>query len=422
MSSKRLCSLALGVALALVARVRPALAHGDTVITQVPDGPAGDGSVFKIKIDLANLSQVERITNVKVLFFHQDGTAWSLATNQGTGSEFTLNLGRLQTIRIQSMGTSATLTSGYAIVRNTEITSIYSEDFEVSVSVFYEVTSGTTVIDTVSVPISRPTVWFAVPVEADVARNLLSGLAIVNLDTANSNKIDLRLWQQTTPSSTDPTDGGTVSFTLNAKEQRARFLNESGLYPSKTLYRGLLVGIAERPVAVLALLQTPTTGGVQYATLVATNKDALRTSTYMYLRQGFALDADIPQSDYFGNVDEDLFWDVLLETVSTTSRRLTPQSGATIASIGILTDEQFDNVTLSDLQAGKITLTSSTITFTYGTSAISLNDGSSNLTVGYAFAIKTGLGRYVKVHVGDIITRGSDTAKRDLALEVYVYR
>ena len=67
-------------------------------------------------------------------------------------------------------------------------------------------------------------------------------------------------------------------------------------------------------------------------------------------------------------------------------------------------------------------LTSSTITFTYGTSAISLNDGSSNLTVGYAFAIKTGLGRYVKVHVGDIITRGSDTAKRDLALEVYVYR
>ena len=84
--------------------------------------------------------------------------------------------------------------------------------------------------------------------------------------------------------------------------------------------------------------------------------------------------------------------------------------------------EQFDNVTLSDLQAGKITLTSSTITFTYGTSAISLNDGSSNLTVGYAFAIKTGLGRYVKVHVGDIITRGSDTAKRDLALEVYVYR
>ena len=175
-------------------------------------------------------------------------------------------------------------------------------------------------------------------------------------------------------------------------------------------------------MAVLALLQTPTTGGVQYATLVATNKDALRTSTYMYLRQGFALDADVPQSDYFGNVDEDLFWDVLFETISTTSRRLTPQSGATIASIGALTDDQFDNVTLSDLQAGKITLTSSTITFTFGTSAISLDNSSANLAVGYAFAIKTGLGRYVKVHVGDVITRGSDTTKRDLALEIYVYR
>jgi hypothetical protein len=422
MSSKRLCCLALGVALALVARVRPALAHGDIVVPQVADGPAGDGTLFKTKFDIPNLSQVERITSVKVLFFRQDGTPWSIATSQGTASEFTLNLGRLQTIRIQTSGSSTTLTSGYAIVRNTEITSVYSEDFEVGVSVFYEITRGTTVIDTVSVPTSQPTVWFAVPVEADVARNLLSGLAIVNLDTSSSNRIDLRLWNATTPTSSDPMDFGTVSFTLNAKEQRARFLTESGLYSTRTIFKGLLVGIAERPVAVLALLQTPTTGGVQYATLVATNKDALRTSTFMYLRQGFALDADVPQSDYFGNVDEDLFWDVLFETISTTSRRLTPQSGATIASIGALTDDQFDNVTLSDLQAGKITLTSSTITFTFGTSAISLDNSSANLAVGYAFAIKTGLGRYVKVHVGDVITRGSDTTKRDLALEIYVYR
>jgi hypothetical protein len=198
---------------------------------------------------------------------------------------------------------------------------------------------------------------------------------------------------------------------MSAKEQRARFLNETGLYPNRTSYRGLLVGIAEHPVAVLALLQTPASGGVQYATLQATRKDALRTSTYMYLRQGFSLDADIPQSDYFGNVDEDLFWDVLYETQTATTRRLSPQSGAQLSLIGQRTDTEFDALTLEDLQAR-----------TYSSSPISLNDGSVNLVAGFTFAVKTGLGRYAKVHIGDVITRGGDATKRDLALEIYVYR
>jgi hypothetical protein len=399
-----------------------ASAHGDTVVPQVADGLGSDGTRFKTKLDISNLSQVERITSVKVLFFRQDGSPWVIATNQGTNSEFTLSLGRLQTIRFETNGIPSLL-SGYAIVRNTEIASIFSEDFEVSVSVFYEIARTSGVIDTVSVPTAQPTVWFAVPIETDVSRNLLSGIAIVNLDKSNSNKVDLRLWNATTPSSSDPTDFGTATFTLNAGEQRARFLNESGLYASRSTAKGLLVGISERPVAVVALLQTPITGGVQYATLVATNKDALRTSTYMYLRQGFALDADIPQVDYFGNVDEDLFWDVLYETQSTIARRLSPKSGATVASLGNLSDDEFDAITLSELQAGSVRVSSTrTITFTYSTSAISLDNGSANLAIGYTFAIKTSLGRYVKVHVADVITRGADTTMRDLALEIYVYR
>jgi hypothetical protein len=397
--------------LAPLAAALPALAHGDTIIPQFVDGTAGDGTKFKTKLDIINLSQVERITKVKVLFFRQDGSSLSVATNQGTGSEITLSLGRLQTIRIETLGTSTTLTSGYAIVRNTEITSIFSEDFEVAVSVFYEIGRGSDVIDTVSVPLGQPTVWFMVPVEIDVSKNLLSGLAIVNLDTV-SNRVDLRLWQATTPTSNDPTDGGTVSMTLNSKEQRARYLTDNSLYPSKTTFRGALVGIAERPVAVLALLQTPAqNAGLQYATLAATAKDALRTSTYTYLRQGFALDADIPQVDYFGNSDESLFWDILYETQTTTTRRLTPRSGATLATLGQKTDAAFDAVTLEELQG-----------LSYSSSAISLNDGSSNLAAGFSFAIRTGLGRYVKVKLGDVITRGTDSTKRDLALEIYVYR
>jgi hypothetical protein len=245
----------------------------------------------------------------------------------------------------------------------------------------------------------------------------------VNVDKSNSNKVDLRLWNATTPSSSDPTDFGAATFTLNAGEQRARFLNESGLFSSRSTAKGLLVGMAERPVAVVALLQTPIAGGVQYATLVATNRDALRTSTYVYLRQDYAVNADIPQVDYFGNVDEDVTWDVLLETQTDTARRLLPKSGATIASLGNVTNDEFDAITLSELQAGSIRVSSTrTISFSYGTSAISMDNGSANLALGYAFAIKTGLGRYVKVHVAEVITRSTDTNKRDLALEMYVYR
>ena len=414
-SRKQIAFLSLAAALMAV----PAFAHGDIVVPQLADGRAGDGTTYKTKFDIMNLSQIERITKVKVLFFRQDGSALSLQTNQGTGSEFTLSLGRLQTLRLETLGNSSSLTAGYAIVRNTEITSIFSEDFEVSVSVFYEIGRGSAVIDTVSVPIGKPTIWFMVPVEIDTSKNLLSGFAIVNLDNV-SNRIDLRLWQATTPSSSDPTDGGSVSITLSSKEQRARFLTESGLYPSKTTFKGALVGVAERPVAVLALLQTPSQDGLQYATLEVVPKDALRTSTYTYLRQSdtpgtnaisYGLDADIPQVDYYGNSDESLFWDVGYETQSSTSRRLQPRSNATVSSIGIRTPTQFDNITLEDLQA-----------MSYSSTAISLSDGSSNLAVGHTFAIRTGLGRYAKVRIGDFITRGGDTTKRDLVLEIYVYR
>jgi hypothetical protein len=410
MSLKRCGAGFLAAVSMLVFAAIPALAHGDIIVPQVADGSGSDGTRYKTKFDISNLSQVEKITKVKVIFSRQDGTAWSLGTNQGTGSEFTLSLGPLQTIRIETNGT-ASLTAGYAVIRNPEITTVFSEDFEVSVTAFYEVSRSSGVVDTVSVPTSQPTVWFAVPVETDTAANILSGLAIVNLDPSSANRVELRLWQATSPSSGNPTDLGTVTFTMSAREQRARFLNETGLYPNRTTYKGLLVGITEKPVAILALLQTPAGGSVQYATLAATRKDALRTSTYMYLRQGFALDADIPQSDYFGNTDENLFWDVLYETQSNTQRRLLPQSGAQVSSIGIRTDTQFDNLTLEELQA-----------MSYSTTAVSLNDGSANLAAGYTFAIRTGLGRYAKVHVGEIVTRVSDTTKRDLVLEMYVYR
>src|SRR5437867_4335083 len=94
----------------------PAWAHGDKVIPQVVDG----AGVARTKFDITNLSFDPnlRITRVKVLFFLQNGSPWSIPTNRGTVSEVNLDLGMFQTIRIETLGTTQNQTAGYAIIRN----------------------------------------------------------------------------------------------------------------------------------------------------------------------------------------------------------------------------------------------------------------------------------------------------------------
>jgi hypothetical protein len=436
MFRKPLISIMLAFAAILAARVRTADAHGDTVVPQVADGLNTDGTRFKTKLDISNLSadvasSQESITDLRVFFFRQDGTAWTIETNQGTRSDFTFSLYPYQTLRIETLGTGTSLLTGYAIVRNVAGTSTYSDGFKVSVSVFYEISRSSGVIDTVSVPATEATNWFTVPIETDTASNLLSGLAIVNLDTASSNRVRLKLWEAVSPSSGPPRPDPSatsqfVTLTLNAREQRARFLNETGLYPTRTRVKGLLEGISDKPVAVVALLQSPSSTGVQYATLTATRKDTLRTNSYLYLRQSttsssgailqWGLDADGPHVDYFGQVNEGLDpdvprWDVTYDTISTTQRQLAAQSGAQLSIIGTRNDTDFDRLSLSDLQSR-----------TYSSSAISLNDSSTNFAVTFAFAVKTNLGRYAKVRVADIITDAIDTTLKHLVLEVFTFR
>jgi len=403
MITLRWCS-ALALSITVLTTV-PALAHGDKVIPQVADGN-GD---FRTKFDITNLSPVERITLVKLLFFRQDGTPWLLDTNQGRVSEITLNLGRFQTIRIETSAKSPSLTAGYAIVRNSEATSNFAEDFEVAVTVFYEVLDPKgAVVDTVSVPSGDPTKVWVFPVETDVSAGLLTGFAVVN-NTGQENAVSLRLWEAGARSDDDALDGGTVTFTLSAGEQRARFLNENSLFPNKTRFKGMLVGSSEGPVSILALLQTTTSFGVQYATMVPVYADTIRRNTYMYLRQGFPLDADIPVSDYYGNSDDSLPWDLLYVTESATQRVLQPQLGASVSVIGTRTDVEFDGITLETLRG-----------LTYTTADINLSDGSANLAQRLVFAVKTALGRYVKIRIAEIFTR--ETTNRDLALEIYVFK
>src|SRR5262249_46372428 len=105
----------------------------------------------------------------------------------------------------------------------------------------------------------------------------------------------------------------------------------------------------------------------------------------------------------------------LYTTQSGSARRLEPWSGAAFAAVGNRTSGEFDRITIEDLQA-----------LSYSGNPIDMSDTSSNLQAGFAFAIRTALGRYVKLRITDngVISRVGDDGqpRKDLALEMFVYR
>jgi hypothetical protein len=396
----------------IIALAAPAFAHGDKVIPQVADGVnSADGTVFRTKFDITNLDPSNTLSKVTLLFRQQDGKDWTVATNLGTGSQIPLNLGPRQTVRIETLGTSS-LKAGYAIVRNLENTTTVPDDYDVAITVFFEIAKGGAVIDTISVPVGQPTAYWTFPVQTEISQEIVTGFAIVNLaNGAVSVKLDL--YQAGASPSSGATFYGTYTLPLNAKAQRAVYLNE--LFPSLSSFRGSLEAESfdpatqqTRPVAVVALLQTPTPTGLQYATMVPTYFDSLARNSAIVLAQGFALDADVPVSDYL-DVDARP-WDIeYSESVSgSASRELTTVNGAKLASIGSIDYQSFDNLTLTYLQG-----------LTYNLDRIDMSDGSSNLQKDFAFAVKTNLGRYAKIRVSRVTSEDSGTS---LGLEVYVYR
>ncbi len=411
MSTKRFDLIALLVMSLFLVSLQTALAHGDSVIPQVPDGPS-----FRTKFDFTNLGPdpATAISNVTVLFFHQNGTPWTIATNQGTSSQFPLRLGARQTLRLETLGQTLSDTSGYVIVRNLEVTDQYPDDYEVAITAYYEVRNGGKVVDTVSVAVAQPTVWFAFPVQTENSQNLYTGFAAVNL-SGSTNKITMDLYQAGTPSTAAAVKLGSGNVSLAAGEQKAIFLYPS-IFPNQPSVKGMIEAVSDGPVAILALLQSPTSAGVQYATMAPTYKDALRHNTQMYLQEGLPLDADIPVSDYFGNANDPTPWDVLYQTDTPGSQRhLQAENGAGFAILGSMpcTNQScpFDDVSLADLR-----------NLDYSATSINLDNDSANLSADMAFAIRTGLGQYVKVRILYVINAGTNQSNRDLVLEIFVYR
>ncbi len=419
MTNKTLYLIALAVLLLPFLGNAPAMASGDKIVPHVVNGLDSSANlVYRTKFDITNLGPDAStpITKVTVLFRKTDGTPWSLATDQGTVSELPLNLGPSQTIRITTLG-NGPFNHGYVIVRNLEATTAYAEDYEVAITVYYEVLSGNNVVETVSVPLGQPTVSFGFPVEINSTTRLSTGFAIVDLSGA-ANQVSLQLLQASVPTSNAATQFGTATLNLKANEKQARMLTETDFFPSATNVRGMVFGQSQGPVAILALELTPVAAGSQFATMVPAYIDSLRRDTMMYLPQGYALDADLPVVDYLHYEGDpidpylELPWDVLLKTNNTSgsSRALVPQQGATLCIIGNKDGSQFDGLTQEYLRS-----------LNYTTNSIDLSDSSSQLQVGFTFAIKTGLGRYVKVRIRDFVGY-SDSAYKDFMLEVFVYK
>ncbi len=406
------------VGFAFFLQAAPALSRGDKCIPQI-----ADGSNIRTKIDLANVSPAQQIGNFSLRFFRQDGSPWTISCKVGavtsSASQLALTLGPREVVRIETSGASSPTTSGYAIIEDNEpANSVYSMDYVLGVSAYYEVTGPSGIIDTVGVPTVQPTALGTFPVEVTGSKGVYTGMAIVNLAGAgNSIRIDLY-----------PSTAGTassVTLVLDAGRQRAEFLHEN-LFPAlKTQdFKGIAELKASGPVAILTLLQTQTSSGVQYSTLAATDREALRRNTYMYVPEAnystatsppMPVDVDNFTVDFYQTSagDESYSWDLVYRGVDSKTRRLEPVNGAAFAILGIKDDNAIDSVSLTQLKA-----------LAYSQTPIDLSDGSTNLQNFFSFAVRTDVGNLAKVRLAGIRQSTGTDGKLyvDLILEVTAYR
>jgi hypothetical protein len=267
------------------------------------------------------------------------------------------------------------------------------------------------------VPVTSQTALGTFPVEIRRAQGLYTGLAVVNLGSqTNQVKIDLY------PSDTG--SAATATMTLNGFQQKAEFFHEN-LFPAlrNQDFKGMAEFKAQGPVAILALLQTQTSNGVQYATLVPTDREALRRNSYMYVPEltypnyATPVDVDSFTTDFYLVGDDEGFpWDFQYKGTSKTNRSLVPVNGSGFAILNSgspMDDAAFDRVSLPELMGLK-----------YTTTPIDLSDNSPNLKGKFSFAVITDLGNYAKVRlVGSKSYTATDgNIYVDLYFEVTVYR
>jgi hypothetical protein len=407
----------------LAGAVQTGFCRGDKVIPQVVDGPN-----WKTKFDITNLGSRARISSMRVSFFKADGTPWNLRTNLFSGTDFTLDMAPRQTIRLETLGQGSQVTAGYVIIYDEESgNSEYSDDYVLGISVFYEYSTVSGIADTVTVSVPQPTAAANAPMQMDASKGIYSGLAIVNCaNVSNSVKVDLY-------SGNTGQFYGTITFSLNPKEQWSGYLDNQKLFPGLSSFKGMAQITSSNPIALLALLETRAgDGNPQYSTLAPVDREALRRNTQMVFLQAsddsnpyMPLDLDGFVADYWRTIGlsgdtESYSWDLeyIYAAPDGTNRSIKPvsENGVGIASLGNRNSNTFDAISLPELKA-----------LTYSkTASINLSNGTgTSLYTGFTFAVHTDLGNYAKVRIVRIIDTQDGTYyvnNKDLILEVCIYK
>ena len=410
---KNLAKLAL--CLVLSSGVIPlGFSRGTRIIPQIAAGPG-----WTTNFDLTNISSVQAMSEIRLAFYHDNGTKWTLLTSLGIGSDFQLSLQPRQTVRVQAVGGSQ-LETGYAAFYDHEPgNSRFSEDYVLGISVFYQVIREAGITETVSVPVREPTQAASIPVQM-VAPDIYSAFAIVNASGV-ANTIQMKLYSE------DGSLYGTRSIDMAGGEQRAQFLDNQAFFPELTSFKGMAEFTANGPIVLLALLQTREAGGgPQYTLLAPVDKESLRRNTYMILLQAnddanpfMPLDIDGFVSDFYrttgapDRVTESYSWDLEYRYAApnTDSRFLRPRNFSEIVSLGTKSDAQFDALSLPQLEAIS----------TYSTDDVDISGAA--LFLNLTFAVYTDLGYFAKVRIIRIIDTNDGVRNfKDLVLQVVVYK
>ncbi|MBN1566550.1 MAG: hypothetical protein JXA73_01800 [Acidobacteria bacterium] len=391
--------------------VRMGFSRGDKIIPQVV---AGGGWITKF--DLINVSSDQDITNMRLAFYDDNGSPWSLETNQGTGHSFTLSIGARQTLQFQAIGGSSGK-NGYAVLYDEEEgNSDYSEDYVLGISVFYQFSNENGITENVSIPVREPTAVVAAPVEINSTQGIYSAVAIVNAADV-SNTIELALYD-----SNGNLYQTKKTITLAAGQQRTAFLDhEQDLFYGLQSFSGMVEIVGERPFVLLSLRQTRAADfNQEYTLLVPVDKEALRRNSYMVLLQAstdedayMPIDIDGFTSDFYRTTGgtEAYSWDLeyWYDAPDTEDRFFKPVNFSGIVSLGIRNDAQFDAISLPDLKART----------DYSSNELDI----STAVEFQAFAIRTDLGNYAKARIIRVIdTWDGYRNYQDLLLEVIVYR
>jgi hypothetical protein len=404
----------------LTGMVQMGFCRGDKVIPQV-----ADGSGLVTRFDLVNVSAVQTISHMRLVFYRNDGSKWNVQTNQSSTavSEIALNLQPRQTLRVETSGKSNPTVAGYAVLYDEEPgNSTFSEDYVLGITVYYLLSNVSGLADAVTVSVTEPTALASMPMQMNVPQGISSGIAVVNRAGAD-NKIYVTLYSES-----GSQYGTSKNFTLGAGQKWSGYLNNNdgtvNLFPElgTTAFKGMAEISSTGPVALLTLLENRGWDGVaRYSTLAAVDKESLRRNTYMILLQAdinlpyMPIDLDAFTVDYFRNTDrtEAYPWDLeyRFTNSNTANRLLQPWNGATIAPLGYKSDGDFDLISLSSLKS----LT------TYSTGNLDLSG--TNLYQYMAFAVRTDLGNYAKARIVRIINTTDGTYNyKDLVLEVCIYK